>query len=125
MALKIPHLYTGADGQSHWDEIEIDYNPVAAWGNPPDFGFTNYQTATGIRFRFAPPGADTGWTNAPQRQYVITLTGEVEYEIGDGTKRRFGPGAIYLVEDTTGQGHVSRGVGDAPRLCAYVPVPKG
>ena len=120
MSLKIPHLYTGPDGQSHWGEIEIAYNPVEAWGSPPDLGFTDFQNAASVRFRLAPPGADTGWTRAPRRQYVITLSGEVEYEIGDGSRRRFGPGSIFLADDRTGQGHVSRGVGDAPRLCAYV-----
>lgn len=120
MSLIIPHLYTGEDGQSHWGKIRFPYNPVEAWGSPPDMGFSDFVGAQSIRFRYAPVGADTGWTRAPRRQFVITISGEVEYETGDGTKRRFGPGTIYLANDTTGQGHVSRGVGDAPRLCAYV-----
>ena len=40
--------------------------------------------------------------------------------MGDGTKRRMGPGSILLAEDTTGQGHISRNVGGEPRTCLFV-----
>jgi hypothetical protein len=53
---------------------------------------------------------------------VITLSGEAEIEIGDGTVRRFGPGDVMLAEDTTGRGHVTRVVGDEPRLYVSVPI---
>jgi quercetin dioxygenase-like cupin family protein len=62
------------------------------------------------------------WHPAPRRQFVITLTGEVEYEIGDGTRRRFGPGSIFLAEDLTGQGHIARGVGSRERTSVYIAV---
>jgi quercetin dioxygenase-like cupin family protein len=45
---------------------------------------------------------------APARQFVIVLEGELEAETTDGQTRRFGPGEIALVEDTTGRGHISR-----------------
>jgi hypothetical protein len=47
---------------------------------------------------------------------VINLSGQSEIEISDGTKRRFGPGDIFLVDDTKGRGHISRAVGSQPRL---------
>ena len=42
--------------------------------------------------------------------------------LGDGTVRRFGSGAARLVEDTTGKGHTTRAVGNAPVLTAVVPL---
>jgi quercetin dioxygenase-like cupin family protein len=53
-----------------------------------------------------------GWHNAPRRQFVVLLEGKEEIEIGDGTKRQFGPGDILLVEDTTGRGHKVRIIDD-------------
>jgi uncharacterized cupin superfamily protein len=53
---------------------------------------------------------------------VINLSGETEIEIGNGTKRRFGPGDILLAEDTSGQGHISRDVGNQPRRFIMIPV---
>jgi hypothetical protein len=50
------------------------------------------------------------------------LSGETEIEIGDGTKRRFGPGDILLADDTSGQGHISRDVGAQPRRFDFIPI---
>jgi quercetin dioxygenase-like cupin family protein len=48
------------------------------------------------------PATVNEWHVAPRRQYVINLSGQSEIEIGDGTKRRFGPGDIFLADDTPG-----------------------
>ncbi len=37
-------------------------------------------------------------------------------------RRRFGPGSVLVLEDTTGQGHVSRVVGDERAYIAAVPI---
>ena len=60
------------------------------------------------------------WTVA--RQFVITLEGEVEIGLGDGSVHRFGAGQAMLAEDLTGQGHTTRAVGDTPRLTATIPL---
>jgi hypothetical protein len=51
---------------------------------------------------------------------VVNLTGSVEIEVGDGSRRMFGPGSILLAEDMTGEGHISRSVDDEPRICLFV-----
>src|ERR1700720_4962478 len=62
------------------------------------------------------------WHNAPRRQFVINLTGEVEITVSDGEKRRFGPGSILLAEDVTGKGHISKGIGTAERRSLFIPL---
>jgi len=106
--MKVTRVYTGADDQSHFDEIEVEIERL--------------QPGDGIIFRHASPGAVNEWHRAPRRQYVINLAGQSEIEIGDGTKRRFGPGDIFLVDDTTGQGHISRAVGSQPRVYVTIPI---
>ncbi len=71
---------------------------------------------TEIRYEY-----NLDWHNAPRRQFVVTLAGEVEIVASDGEVRRFGPGGVMLADDTTGNGHVSRGVG-AERLSLFVPL---
>jgi len=105
--MKIARVYTGADGQSHFDEIEVEIEKL--------------QPGDGLVFRHAPAGYLNDWHRAPRRQYVINLSGESEVEVSDGTMRRFGPGEIFLADDTSGQGHISRAVGNQPR--AYVTIP--
>ena len=80
------------------------------------------QAATGIAFRVAPPGYVLDWHCAPRRQYSISLSGTAEIEVGDGTVLRVEPGDAVLAEDLTGRGHVTRVVGDRPRVYAIVPL---
>ena len=108
----IMRLYTGADGQSHLEELDLASHPE----------LTTLQPTKGIVFRTSQPGYFSDWHNAPRRQFVITLTGEVEIGLGDGTIRRFGPGHVTLAEDLTGQGHTTRVVGDQPRLSVTIPL---
>lgn len=106
--MKITRLYTGKDGESHFEEIEVQAEKL--------------QAADGIMFRVGPPGQVQDWHPAPRRQYVITLSGQAEIETGDGTKRRFGAGDIMLADDLTGRGHITRVVGNQPRLYVQVPL---
>jgi hypothetical protein len=106
--MKITRVYTGADGESHFEEIEVDIGKL--------------QRGDGIVFRHALPGDVNDWHVAPRRQYVINLSGHSEVEISDGTKLRFGPGDIFLADDTTGRGHISRVVGTQPRVYVTVAI---
>jgi mannose-6-phosphate isomerase-like protein (cupin superfamily) len=83
---------------------------------------TAMQSAAGISFRVSPPGYVLNWHCAPRRQYSISLSGTAEIEVGDGTVARVGPGDVVLAEDLTGQGHVTRVIGDQPRFYALVPL---
>ena len=77
---------------------------------------------TSVQFRRNSPDYFIDWHTAPRRQYVITLAGESEVEIGDGTKIRLHPGHILLAEDTTGQGHISRALGTEDRISIFLPL---
>jgi hypothetical protein len=108
--MSISRLYTGPDGQSHLEALDPDKHP----------GLTELAATKGIVFRTTPPGYFRDWHNAPRRQYVITLEGEMEIGLGDGTVRRFGPGHVTLAEDLTGKGHTTRVVGNRRRVTATV-----
>ncbi|MBI2161743.1 MAG: hypothetical protein HYU25_15445 [Candidatus Rokubacteria bacterium] len=118
---KIWRVYSGPDGQSHLAEVPLAMKPfVDVEGAHGDS--TSMQPATGITFRVSPPGYVLAWHCAPRRQYSISLSGTAEIEVGDGTVARLGPGDVVLAEDLTGQGHVTRVVGDQPRFYAIVPL---
>ncbi|WCM93565.1 hypothetical protein M5C99_02170 [Acidovorax sp. NCPPB 2350] len=42
---------------------------------------------------------------APRRQYVVTMKGELEFKVSDGSTFRLAPGTVLLAEDTEGAGH--------------------
>ncbi len=105
-------LYTGADGKSHVEPIEL--------GRTPDW--SKGLATTQISFREDPVGRFIDWHPAPRRQFVIILSGQLEIGLGDGSRHVFGPGDARLVEDTTGQGHTTRVDGDRPCLTATIPL---
>ncbi len=110
MAKRITRIYTGSDGESHFEDSEIaveSKGTLGRWSEP--------MKATGIIFQEQDIDYEKDWHNAPRRQFVITLEGEGEIEISEHTKRRFRPGDILLAEDTTGRGHISRVVSNQPR----------
>ena len=118
---RIWRVYSGADGKSHIEELPLAMKPfVDSEGAYGEAGPT--QAVTGLTFRVSPPGYKLDWHCAPRRQYSISLTGTTEIEVGDGTVARLGPGDVVLAEDLTGQGHVTRVVGDEPRFYAIVPL---
>ena len=51
---------------------------------------------------------------------MVNLEGDVEIEVGDGTKRVLRAGDVLLAEDTTGQGHISRAVDGKPRKTLFI-----
>ena len=114
-------VYSGDDGQSHMEEFEPDFKPFVDTEGAHGDG-TPLEAATGITIRRNPPGYFLDWHCAPRRQYTITIAGELEVGVGDGTVRRMGPGTILLAEDLTGQGHTTRVVGNETRITVVVPL---
>jgi quercetin dioxygenase-like cupin family protein len=111
-------MYTGEDGRSHFREEEILFEL------PLETQRTDVQSTQGIQFVCQPPGFVIDMHPAPRRQYVITLQGQVEIVLGDGTSRTFGAGDVLLAEDLTGEGHITRIVGDETRISAQVSLQK-
>ena len=113
--MKITRVYTGDDGESHFEDVEVPLKDLGRIGR-----LSEPVGATGIVFRETEGDYDLEFHNAPRRQYVINLDGSVELEVGDGTKRLLGSGDILLAEDTTGRGHISRAVDGQRRRSIFV-----
>ena len=116
--MKVVRIYTGADAQSHFENLDIPYNQSHIGG------LTAPVTAETVFFRDTAMGGPEVYDFhvAPRRQFVIHLAGQVEIECGDGTKRQFGVGDVLLADDTTGQGHISREI-QGPRVQIFVTLP--
>ncbi len=108
----IYRLYSGDDGQSHLEELQMADHPE----------LTQAIAVSTITFREWEPGRFIDWHPAPRRQYIISLSGNIEIGLGDGATHTFNPGDARLVEDTTGQGHTTRVPGDAPSISCVVPL---
>jgi hypothetical protein len=118
--VKVTRLYTGADGRTKMEEYEV---PLKPQGKGTDLSVV--VPATSVQFRRTNKDYNLDWHPAPARQYVVTLSGESEVELEGGRKLHLGPGNILLVEDTTGQGHISRAIGSGDRISLYIPLADG
>ena len=99
-------MYTGSDGKTHLkDAPEL----MLTQATPDAKALTQVK---GVIFRRTDKITVTGYHNAPRRQYIVVLSGDMEIETGVGEKRRLVPGDVLLAEDLTGQGHITRGSGD-------------
>ncbi|MPZ15329.1 MAG: hypothetical protein GEU73_13040 [Chloroflexi bacterium] len=113
--MHIHNLYVDADGESHFRDVEV------AWVEETRSGkLSEHIAATGIIFREVPPTYDLDWHPAPRRQYVINLDAGVEITASDGETRLIGAGEVFLVEDTTGKGHLSKAVDGKLRHAIFV-----
>jgi len=112
MAIRLIRIFTGDDDQSHFSVGEIEALNAISKSEP----------AQTISFEETSAGASLDWHNAPHRQYVITLSGRLEFETRSGVKQVVEPGDILLAEDTSGGGHRWRLVDDQPWRRVYVAV---
>jgi hypothetical protein len=125
-AVVITRIFTGPDGLSHAEDLELDLSARGA---------TAMFKATGAQFSVRSPtiGANArnttatdpnapGWHTGPAQQFVITLSGHSEVEVSGGVHVAAGPGHINLIEDTTGKGHITRNFGPEDRIALTIPL---
>ena len=82
----ITRIYTGEDKQSHMEDLEV-----------PEHSVPNIlQQVSSITFRSHEPDRFSDWHCESKRNYIITLSGEGEIGLGDGSIHKIG-------RDTTNQ----------------------
>jgi hypothetical protein len=106
---KVVRVYTTPDGGSRVEELTISPN-----AKPIDI---TRMTAGAYRGSGA---TAPDWHTAPRKQFAINMTGQLEVELSDGTRRKIGSDLVYL-EDTTGKGHVTRALGPITNVFLHVP----
>ena len=104
-------LYTGADNASHVLEGTIDEK--------------DRTDVVAIHFKETPAHSAYDWHPDPEPQFVITLSGTLEFATPDGETFVVHPGDVLLAEDHIGKGHKWRLIDDQPWRRAYVVLKPG
>ena len=105
-------IYVDADGESHFEDVEVELRPMQFAPPAPPLDLSTFWPAAQYGFVHAASDWTGDWHPTPHRQLRLVIAGESEDEVSDGTVRRFGPGSVTLMEDTTGKGHHSRPIGE-------------
>ncbi len=95
-------VYTGTDGQSHVENIELNAQSVL-------------EKVTAARVNVSQPGTFSDYHVGPERRYIINLTGGGQLQVAEG-KVDLPAGAVEYIDDLTGKGHTTANVGKEPRL---------
>ena len=106
---KVVRVHATSDGGSRVEELVIS----------PDAKPIPVTAMTAGAYRGSGATAPD-WHTAPRKQFAINMTGELEVELSDGSRRRIGSDLVYL-EDTTGKGHVTRALGPITNVFIHVP----
>ena len=114
--MRIHNLYTDAKGESHFRDIEVEWAEERRGSK-----LSKRLPATGIIFRETRADNDLDWHLAPRRQYIVNLDAGVKITASDGESRIIGAGEVLLVEDITGKGHQSQGLGQL-RHSLFIPL---
>lgn len=110
--MKYARLFAGPDGESHFEDVAIDFAPVVEYAKGiPEVYVSAPHPSTALTFLSGPIGWVGEWHCVARRQFMVKLAGDTEVIASDGERRQFGPGMVALVEDTSGKGHYSRALG--------------
>ncbi len=95
----IYRMYTGPDNETHIEELPLSAHPELG----------ELQTVKGLQIQQNQGGRFMDFHQAPNKRWLITLSGEREIGLGDGIVHKFGPGDVRVI---AGHGHTTRYVTD-------------
>ena len=106
--MKCLRIYSTADGESHFDEVDIPTSSRQVHLDAAVFEVSARYATTHISFTRIPAGAgQIDWHTVPGRVLTVRLDGSAEYQTSDGDRRHVQAGGFILFEDTHGKGHTT------------------
>jgi len=105
-------IFADSEGCSHFEikKISLESKDYAPPASPLNTSVP--ETAERSVFLELPVGWYGDWHPAPVQQWLIIMSGECEFEVGDGEFSLRKTGDVVVLDDTTGKGHQTRVVGD-------------
>ena len=104
--LKVYHAYSASDGRTYVEEIAVPSAEANSGGKPAWLYFDLKPQQ--LRIGRSKSGEMVDWHYAgAMRHLIITLQGDIVFDLGDGKPLHLRPGEAILAEDWTGKGHKS------------------
>jgi hypothetical protein len=108
------------DEPTQFREAILDFKSVNFAPPAPPVGLSEFIATQKLVFFKIPAGWIGDWHPAPKRQFFCCLMGKVEITVGDGEKRIFDQGDVFLLEDTSGRGHITKVLGKQDFVAAII-----
>jgi quercetin dioxygenase-like cupin family protein len=113
--IRCVRIWTGDDENSCFEE-----GTIALSGGMRGDLLSGQTGAVIISFQETKAGGTFAWHDAPARQFVITLSGTLDFQTRNGEHFTIRAGDILLAEDTAGSGHSWRLLDGEPWRRVYV-----
>jgi hypothetical protein len=114
-------LFADEQGKSRMEKgLEVELETTDFVPPAPAIGVSVRQAASACAFLSVPAGYCGDWHPSPKRQWLVFVSGRMEFETEDGGRYLGRPGAVVLLEDTSGRGHRSTVPTDAPAVMLAV-----
>jgi hypothetical protein len=104
------HIYAGEDGKSHWAGL-----------TPEGLNQFGGRVNGSARVEIIDAPQPRGHALPERRELVIVLSGIYEFGAAEGS-RRFFPGDMIVIEDTSGQGHTLEVIGKEKAISLRFPL---
>ena len=118
MSIECSRIFADGNGESHFGTTSIE---LAADDFAPPAPPLEVSEIVKAQYGFlrAPSGWYGDWHPTPRYQVMCLLSGSLQVGVSDGETRRFEPGSIVVLEDTTGRGHATRVVSSDPAILVF------
>jgi hypothetical protein len=103
--MKYTRIYSDNNGESCFEDVELQLISQGDIG-----ALSSAFEVKEMYFRENPPDYNYDFHQAPRRQFIVLLDGEIEITTSKNESRRFKAGDILLVEDTSGKGHKTKNI---------------
>lgn len=115
-------LFADDDAGSRMENLCIELKATDFAPPAPAIGVSAPQTANACAFLSVPAGYVGDWHPSPKRQWLVFISGQMEFETSDGQRFLGRQGSVVLLEDTRGRGHRSTVSADQPAVMLAVQI---
>jgi hypothetical protein len=124
MRAQYTRIFTDERGTSRFADLDVELSIGFAAPPAEPLHFAQFLAPDGTFWI----GAPSNWKGdaahpAPRRAIFVTVRGEYQVTTSDGVTRRFPPGSMLIVEDTTGDGHSTKITSDEDCILFAVGLP--
>ena len=108
LRISILRLYADESGKSHFGNIDLNTSLVDFAFPAPKVYLSSPNSANTSFFLVIPAKWFGDYHPVPSRQIMTLISGSLEVQVSDGTRQTFKAGQTALVEDTFGDGHITK-----------------
>ena len=113
-------VFSDSEGCSHFETLKIKLESTNYAPPATPLNSSSPEPTQSLVFLELPVGWHGDWHPTPVRQWLILMTGECEFETGDGKRCLRKAGDVVMLDDTAGKGHRTRVTGDVAMRIAAV-----